>query len=109
MAEARSVDTDGIHLQARVADEQRSTLVMIGPMPEGRKELVGITDDARKSAQDRRELLLDLKRRGLRVAPRLVIPIAHSGSGQPARQVSRSQQPSLLISMWIISPSFSRS
>jgi hypothetical protein len=32
--------------------------------PEVRKELVGFTDGARESAQNRRDLLLDLKRRG---------------------------------------------
>lgn len=39
--------------------------MLIGATPEGRKELVGFTDDARESAQDWRDLLLDLKRRGL--------------------------------------------
>lgn len=47
--------------------------MLIGATPEGRKELVGFTDGARESAQDWRDLLLDLKRRGLDVAPRLAI------------------------------------
>jgi hypothetical protein len=38
--------------------------VLIGATPEDRKELVGFTDGARESAQDWRDLLLDLKRRG---------------------------------------------
>ena len=38
---------------------------MIGATPEGKKELIGFTDGARESAHDWRELLLDLKRRGL--------------------------------------------
>src|SRR5262249_23862918 len=37
--------------------------------PEGRKELVGLTDGMRESAQSWRELLLDLKRRGLSIGP----------------------------------------
>ena len=41
--------------------------------PEGRKELAGFTDGARESAHDWRDLLLDLKRRGLDLPPRLVI------------------------------------
>jgi putative transposase len=41
--------------------------------PEGKKELIGFTDGARESAQDWRELLLDLKRRGLTGAPQLAI------------------------------------
>lgn len=48
-------------------------MVLIGATPEGRKELVGFTDGARESAQDWRDLLLDLKRRGLGVPPRLTI------------------------------------
>ena len=46
-------------------------LVIIGATPEGRKELVGFTDGTRESAHDWRTLLLDLKRRGLSVAPEL--------------------------------------
>ena len=64
---------DGIHLQARLEDEKQCILVLIGATPEGRKELVGFTDGARESAQDWRDLLLDLKRRGLDVPPRLTI------------------------------------
>src|SRR6267378_1566428 len=51
-----------IHLQARLEDEKQCILVLIGATPEGRKELVGFTDGARESAQDWRDLLLDLKR-----------------------------------------------
>ena len=64
---------DGIHLQARLEDEKQCILVLIGATPEGRKELVGFTDGARESAQDWRELLLDLKSRGLAIAPKLAI------------------------------------
>jgi transposase-like protein len=56
---------DGIHLQARLEDEKQCILVLIGVTPEGKKELLGFTDGARESAQDWRELLLDLKARGL--------------------------------------------
>ena len=62
---------DGIYLQARLEDEKQCILVLIGATPEGRKELIGFTDGARESAQDWRELLLDLKRRGLTVPPKL--------------------------------------
>jgi putative transposase len=64
---------DGIYLQARLEDEKQCILVLIGATPEGRKELIGFTDGARESAQDWRELLLDLKRRGLTGAPQLAI------------------------------------
>src|SRR5262249_48382027 len=38
-----------------------------------RKELVGLTDGVRESAQSWRELLLDLKRRGLSIGPELAV------------------------------------
>ena len=64
---------DGIYLQARLDEEKQCILVLIGATPEGRKELIGFTDGARESAQDWRELLLDLKGRGLVVPPKLAI------------------------------------
>jgi len=64
---------DGIYLQARLDDEKQCILVLIGASPEGRKELIGFTDGARESAQDWRELLLDLKHRGLAVPPMLAV------------------------------------
>ena len=64
---------DGIYLQARLDDEKQCILVLIGATPEGRKELIGFTDGARESAQDWRELLLDLKDRGLAAPPRLAV------------------------------------
>lgn len=64
---------DGIHLEARLEDQAQCILVIIGATPEGRKELVGFTDGLRESAESWRELLLDLKRRGLSVAPELAV------------------------------------
>ncbi len=70
---------DGIYLQARLEDEKQCILVIIGAKPEGKKELVGFTDGLRESAQDWRELLLDLKRRGL--ANALELAVADGGLG----------------------------
>jgi transposase-like protein len=64
---------DGIHVQARLEDDAQCLLVIIGATPEGKKELVGLIDGVRESAQSWRELLLDLERRGLAVAPDLAI------------------------------------
>ena len=41
--------------------------------PEGKKELIGFTDGTRESAHDWRALLLDLKRRGLSIAPEVAV------------------------------------
>ena len=62
---------DGIHVQARLEDATQCLLVIIGATPEGKKELVGLIDGVRESAQSWRELLLDLKRRGLATPPEL--------------------------------------
>ena len=64
---------DGIYVQARLEDEAQCLLVIIGATPEGKKELVGLADGLRESAQSWRELLLDLKRRGLAMGPQLAI------------------------------------
>jgi transposase-like protein len=78
---------DGIHMQARLEDEKQCILVLIGATPEGRKELVGFTDGTRESAQDWRELLLDLKRRGLCVSPELMIADGALGFWKAAGEV----------------------
>ena len=64
---------DGIHVQARLEDAAQCLLVIIGATPEGKKELVGLIDGVRESAQSWKELLLDLKRRGLAMAPKLAV------------------------------------
>jgi transposase-like protein len=62
---------DGVYLQARMEPQAECMLVLIGATPEGRKELVGFQVGLRESAQSWRELLVDLKARGLAVAPEL--------------------------------------
>jgi transposase-like protein len=62
---------DGVHFGARMEDESLCMLVIIGATPSGKKELVGISDGYRESEQSWKELLLDLKRRGLKKGPKL--------------------------------------
>ncbi len=62
---------DGVYLQARMEPQAECMLVLIGATPEGKKELVGFQVGLRESAQSWRELLADLKARGLAVAPEL--------------------------------------
>ena len=47
--------------------------MIIGATAEGKKELVGLADGIRESAQSWKELLLDLKRRGLTIDPQLAV------------------------------------
>lgn len=64
---------DGVYLQARMEDNAACMLVLIGATPEGRKELVGFQVVVRESAQSWRELLVDLKARGLSIMPRVAV------------------------------------
>jgi putative transposase len=64
---------DGVYLQARMEPAAECMLVVIGATPEGRKELVGFQIGVRESTQSWRELLVDLKARGLAVAPELAV------------------------------------
>ena len=64
---------DSVYLQARLEAEAQCILVIIGVTPEGKKELLGFVDGARESAHDWRALLLDLKRRGLSMAPKVAV------------------------------------
>ncbi|MBA1159180.1 IS256 family transposase [Microvirga mediterraneensis] len=64
---------DGVYLQARMEDQAECILVLIGATPEGKKELVGFQAGVRESAQSWRELLVEIKRRGLTIAPRIAV------------------------------------
>jgi transposase-like protein len=78
---------DGIHVQARLEDTTQCLLIIIGATPEGRKELVGLTDGVRESAQSWRELLLDLKRHGLSIGPELAVADGALGFWQALEEV----------------------
>ena len=64
---------DGVYLQARMEPEAECILVIIGATPEGRKELLGFHVGVRESAQSWRELLIDIKARGLAIAPEAAV------------------------------------
>ncbi len=64
---------DGVYLQARMEEHAECMLVLIGATPEGKKELVGFQVGVRESAQSWRELLIEVKRRGLAIAPEIAV------------------------------------
>jgi len=64
---------DGVYLQARMEAQAECILVIIGATPEGKKELLGFQVGTRESAQSWRELLVDIKSRGLAVAPEIAV------------------------------------
>ena len=64
---------DGVYLQARMEPQAECMLVILGATPEGKKELVGFQVGVRESAQSWRELLVDIKARGLAVPPEVAV------------------------------------
>jgi len=64
---------DGIYSGLRADSQKLCLLVIIGVNERGEKRLLAIEDGVRESTQSWREVLLNLKRRGLTVAPKLGI------------------------------------
>jgi putative transposase len=64
---------DGIYFNIRLEEpdnNRQCILVLMGATADGRKELIAITDGYRESADSWRELLLDVKQRGLTTSPK---------------------------------------
>lgn len=78
---------DGVYFRPRMAEEKQCVLVLIGADEWGRKEILGLTDGYRESTQSWRELLRDLKRRGLNHAPDLAIGDGALGFWAAIREV----------------------
>ena len=64
---------DGIYSNVRLDDERQCLLVVIGALEDGRKQLLAVWDGFRESELSWRELLEDLKRRGLEPPPKLAV------------------------------------
>ena len=64
---------DGIYVKSRLDGEKTCLLVMIGVGIDGKKELIAMESGIRESTQSWREVLLDLKFRGLTKAPKLAV------------------------------------
>ena len=62
---------DGVYFNIRLEEDRQCILVIIGATADGKKELIGIWDGYRESTQSWRELLVDIKSRGLTLAPKL--------------------------------------
>jgi len=63
----------GVYLHARMEPQAECMLVLMGATPEGKKELIGFKTRLRESAQSWKELLVDLKARGLSIAPEVAV------------------------------------
>lgn len=64
---------DGLYFKVRLGDDERiACLVIVGVLPDGRKEVVAIEDGYRESTEAWKTVLRDLKKRGMK-APRLAV------------------------------------
>jgi len=64
---------DGVYCNARLEDERSCLLVVMGADSFGNKELLAVSDGYRESTQSWKEILLDLRSRGLTKAPALAV------------------------------------
>jgi transposase-like protein len=78
---------DGLYFKPRMAEEEQGVLVIVGADEYGRKKLLAMTDGFRESTQSWREVLLDLKRRGLKQDPKLAIGDGALGFWTALREV----------------------
>jgi putative transposase len=78
---------DGIHFNIRLEEDRQCILVLMGATADGKKELIAIVDGYRESEQSWRELLLDVKSRGLAIDPKLATGDGALGFWKAVRQV----------------------
>jgi transposase-like protein len=78
---------DGVHFNIRLEEGRQCILVLLGATADGKKELIAIADGYRESEQSWKELLLDVKARGLEVEPHLAIGDGALGFWKAIRQV----------------------
>ena len=67
---------DGVYFNIRLEDEgnqRQCILVLMGATEDGKKELIAISEGYRESEQSWKELLVDVKSRGVAVAPKLAV------------------------------------
>ena len=83
---------DGVYFKPRMSEEKQCVMVVVGADEFGRKELLAMTDGFRESTESWRELLLDLKRRGLKQDPKLAIGDGALGFWTALREVFATTQ-----------------
>ncbi len=78
---------DGVYFSPRLDHDKQCILVIIAADALGNKDIVGLMDGYRESAQSWRELLVDLKRRGLTRGPELAVGDGALGFWKALREV----------------------
>jgi transposase-like protein len=77
---------DGVYFNIRLEEDRLACLVVVGVLPDGRKEVIALEDGYRESTESWASVLRDLKRRGL-TAPVLAIGDGNLGFWAALRDV----------------------
>jgi putative transposase len=78
---------DGVHFNIRLEEDRQCILVLMGATKDGKKELIAISDGFRESEQAWKELLLDVKQRGLSMDPKVAVGDGALGFWKAVKQV----------------------
>ena len=84
---------DGIYSGLRAEDQRLCALVVIGVNERGEKKLLALEDGVRESKQSWREVLLELKGRGLTIPPRLAVGDGALGFWAAVREIYPETRP----------------
>jgi len=77
---------DGVHFNVRLEEDRLCTLVLIGVLPDGTKELIAVEDGYRESTESWTFVLRSLKRRGMQ-APLVAVGDGALGFWAAVREV----------------------
>jgi transposase-like protein len=77
---------DGVYFNIRLEEDRLACLVIVGVLPDGRKEVIALEDGYRESTESWGSVLRDLKRRGM-PAPVLAIGDGNLGFWAALREV----------------------
>jgi len=78
---------DGIYFNIRLSDDRPCVLVLMGALADGTKELIAMVDGERESEQSWKQLLVDVKSRGLIQAPKLATGDGALGFWKAIKQI----------------------
>jgi transposase-like protein len=84
---------DGIYSGLRAEDARLCALVVIGVNERGQKKLLALEDGVRESKQSWREVLLELKGRGLTIPPKLAVGDGALGFWAAVREIYPETRP----------------
>ena len=77
---------DGVYFNIRLEEDRLACLVIVGVLPDGRKEVIALEDGYRESTESWASVLRDLKRRGM-TAPLLAVGDGNLGFWAALRDV----------------------